>query len=470
MLEPPEGGSYPFWHGACAGVCVVDIERSGWMTGFRSFLVTVLLMTGLSACVLGGGGTAIGPIYGPGCVSDVAKHIKGVDWAEARVITVRIRQDEFEPMVISMRQDSPYIFRIENRDDYEHFFMASNFFRSVAIASINTPKKISKASCINGVRIGAMETVELQLVAVRDGRYEYMDKMFPLPSLGSMTGLISVGLPLKYTSSLVETANRRKSASASAFQDIGAISSPMNPFDAVPANPQPSDANPFDAVPSKPQPSYANPFDAVPSKSQPSDANPFDAAEPAKPQPSDANPFETVEPTKPQPSDANPFETVEPAKPQPSDANPFETVEPTKPKPSDANPFETAKPVESPPAASTTTSSLPAGSGSVPDPFDSTKPVLRNVRIPNPFPDMAPSKGGKTGSLAPVIRPEQPESDTLGTETPPTSVIPSISGDNVAVPAPPPPTSGNAPAKRKPDIKAKIRAKIKGFFGSIFGK
>ncbi len=447
------------------------------MTGYRSFLV-MFLTVGLSACVLGGGGTTIGPTYGTSCASNVAKHMKNVDWAEARVLTIRIRQDEFEPMVVSMRQDSPYIFRIENRDDYEHFFMASNFFRSVAIASISTPDKTSGASCINGVRIGPLETVELQLVAIRDGRYEYMDKMFPVPSLGSMTGIISVDLPLKYVKSLLESTGDKKPALGSAVQDggVGAVTAlpqpqDVNPFDAVEPTPtQSQDANPFDAVePTKPQPSGANPFETVePTKPQPSDANPFETVEPAKPLPSDANPFETVEPAKPLPSDANPFETVEPAKPLPSDANPFETVEPT---PKNINPFDTAKPKKSPAPPSSPASATSVGS--VPDPFDSTKPVLRNIKIPNSFPGMGPMSGSKTGSSTPVVSPSQEKSDTLGT-APPASAITVIGDDTQVVPLPPSPsgdTSAKPTSKAKPtsDIKAKIRAKIKGFLGSLFG-
>ncbi|MEE8393335.1 MAG: hypothetical protein V3R66_03245 [Rhodospirillales bacterium] len=383
-------------------------ERSGWMMGCRSFLVTILML-GLSACAFEDE-IVLGPFSWPNCVEGVAKHIEGIDWAEARTINVSIRQDEFEPMVIGLRQNNPYIFRIENRDEYEHFFMAEGFFSSVAVASIKGPGQESGPSCIDGVKIGPFETVELRLVPVRDGRYEYNDDTFPIPNLGGMTGLISIDLP-------------RKKMPRPVFHE--------EDKEAEPGPPAPDGVGPTAPVESAPI--------------EPVEPSPFDAVEPS--------PFDTVEPEPPA-TEPSPFETVEPEPPA-TEPSPFEAVEPEppigepKPKPpglSVPDPFDATKPV--------------LHDVDVPDPFPAEAPLPGEGTGPAP-PAAMPDATGDEPAGPPRPSPggyEAPEMLDAGDDL-----------SEPAVPEPPPPSRPQS----EPGFKSKIRSRVKTFFdfliNSIFG-
>ncbi|MGB0672157.1 MAG: hypothetical protein ACPGNT_11735, partial [Rhodospirillales bacterium] len=62
--------------------------------------------------------------------------LNGVDWSFAEVVNIHIRQNEFNPMVVSLQKDQPYVFRLTNRDEDDHTFRARDFFRNVAVASV----------------------------------------------------------------------------------------------------------------------------------------------------------------------------------------------------------------------------------------------------------------------------------------------------------------------------------------------
>jgi len=45
-----------------------------------------------------------------------------VSWTQVPEVNLRIRHDEFDPMVLRLRRSWPYVFQIRNRDDYVHTF------------------------------------------------------------------------------------------------------------------------------------------------------------------------------------------------------------------------------------------------------------------------------------------------------------------------------------------------------------
>lgn len=67
------------------------------------------------------------------CAQVSEDDVKRVNWTRVPEVNMRIRADEFEPMIIQMKQGWPYIFRIRNRDDAAHVFASRDFFTNMAI-------------------------------------------------------------------------------------------------------------------------------------------------------------------------------------------------------------------------------------------------------------------------------------------------------------------------------------------------
>ena len=119
------------------------------------------------------------------CPKVSEKALKMVNWTQVPEVDLRIRHDEFEPMVLRLRQGWPYVFRIRNRDDYAHNFKANEFFSKVAVIDLTIGGIEKQATCFGTIRIPARQTVELRLIALVDGFYEYEDTWIPLPYLFS---------------------------------------------------------------------------------------------------------------------------------------------------------------------------------------------------------------------------------------------------------------------------------------------
>ena len=130
------------------------------------------------------------------CREDAIQYVEGIDWARARIVSIRIRQGEYDPLIIRLLQDQPYVFRIINRDDDFRDFSAVEFFDAVAVDNVSINGVDTGESCISTVTVPPMQTAELRLVAVRDGRYEFEDQPLPLPGLVSWggSGVISINM------------------------------------------------------------------------------------------------------------------------------------------------------------------------------------------------------------------------------------------------------------------------------------
>ncbi len=97
-----------------------------------------------------------------GCRPDADKLVEAVDWSRARTVNIRINNDEFDPMILNLTQDNPYVLRFDNRDPYSHAFRAAAFFRSVALAKVVIDEREYSETCINSITVGAMQTAELR--------------------------------------------------------------------------------------------------------------------------------------------------------------------------------------------------------------------------------------------------------------------------------------------------------------------
>ncbi len=145
--------------------------KAGGHTLARSSLFLAVAFL-LGACA--SPGDIINPVLG--CEEVNPEALKRVNWTRVPEINVRIRHDEFSPMVIRMRQGWPYVFRLRNRDNAGHTFRADGFFRRVAVIQKSVDGEVEESNnCFGSVWVPPRQTVELRLVAVVDGRYEFED-------------------------------------------------------------------------------------------------------------------------------------------------------------------------------------------------------------------------------------------------------------------------------------------------------
>lgn len=111
--------------------------------------------------------------------------VKYINWARVPEVDIRIRNGEFDPMVVRMRQGWPYVLRIRNRDHEPRVFKAYDFFRRVAVIKATVAGREEDFTCFGGVTVPARQSAELRLVALTDGYFEYEDSILPIPGLFS---------------------------------------------------------------------------------------------------------------------------------------------------------------------------------------------------------------------------------------------------------------------------------------------
>jgi hypothetical protein len=148
---------------------------SGFLIG-SSFLESMPAWPTLPSLADLPGWDVLSPFDPSDCAQVSKKALRQVNWTRVPQINMRIRHDEYEPMVIQMKQGWPYIFRIRNRDDKDHYFAAREFFRNMAVIHITVDGKRQDDTCISKLKVPARQTAELRLVAAIDGRYEFEDR------------------------------------------------------------------------------------------------------------------------------------------------------------------------------------------------------------------------------------------------------------------------------------------------------
>ena len=167
------------------------------MLAFRPSALALVLLT-LSSCAYAPGGKDFPwniNFSGFVCEENSFQNLEGVDWNQAKVLDLRIRQGHFSPTYIGLYIDQPYLLNIENADDVDHSFMAFDFFRAIAVAGVSAGgADFKEIECLSGVTIPPKTVTSLRLVAVRDGTYEFDDSSIinALAMTGSGGGFITI--------------------------------------------------------------------------------------------------------------------------------------------------------------------------------------------------------------------------------------------------------------------------------------
>ncbi|MBL6929393.1 MAG: cupredoxin domain-containing protein [Rhodospirillales bacterium] len=100
--------------------------------------------------------------------------VEEADWENAWTRTLRIRQGEFTPSLMVFRAGIPYVLTFENGDDIAHTFVASDFFKAVAVKSVvPSVEEIASGSKLVSLHLEPGESRKMSFVAVRDGYYYF---------------------------------------------------------------------------------------------------------------------------------------------------------------------------------------------------------------------------------------------------------------------------------------------------------
>ena len=129
------------------------------------------------------------------CLGATPDPAAAVDWSTAQAISVTIRQDDYDPMILFLKRDQPYVITIANRDDSGHTFRARRFFQESTVAGVTVGGEALDDDCIIAVDIPALKTAELRVVPTREGTYDFTDDLLAvIPSLVDI-GSINVEAP-----------------------------------------------------------------------------------------------------------------------------------------------------------------------------------------------------------------------------------------------------------------------------------
>jgi hypothetical protein len=133
-------------------------------------------------------------------ISDQQEIIEAADWQMANTFEIRIRQNEFRPAIIRLKQGEPYIMLIENRDDITHILVAEEFFKTIAVRKIlSQTLEITKVNLI-GLHLFPGEIKEVHFIPARDGWFDFeggkglgifaTDYIFSPLSRGAIEGMV----------------------------------------------------------------------------------------------------------------------------------------------------------------------------------------------------------------------------------------------------------------------------------------
>jgi hypothetical protein len=149
---------------------------------FRSLFVGVLF------AFLAGCGLSDSPVqtkYYQNC-ADHSKSADSIDWAAAETVTVTYKDRAFETGLLDLEKGKPYILRIENSEDFPHWFRAVDFFRDSLISKALYNDKEMPSKCLEGLSLAANTSAEIHLVPMMVEDYEFEDTPFVVPALGEI--------------------------------------------------------------------------------------------------------------------------------------------------------------------------------------------------------------------------------------------------------------------------------------------
>lgn len=139
---------------------------------FLNWGAVAIAVTALAGCAADSG---VSTFAAADCKQISKRAEAKINWARVPEIELRVRNGEYSPMVMSLKQGRPYVLRIRNRDDETRIFRARDFFVKNAVIAVGIEGVRVEETCINSVTVPPRQSAEIRMVAVTDGTYEYED-------------------------------------------------------------------------------------------------------------------------------------------------------------------------------------------------------------------------------------------------------------------------------------------------------
>ena len=105
------------------------------------------------------------------CVAEADEKQSPVNWKQAKVLNIAIRDGVYDPNETHMKVGEPTILRIANNDNTPRYFIDGDFFDAVAVAQMSVGGAKYDRPCVSGVVINAGKKAELRLVPRTAGIY-----------------------------------------------------------------------------------------------------------------------------------------------------------------------------------------------------------------------------------------------------------------------------------------------------------
>ena len=163
----------------------------------RLRLLSALLALTLGGCVAPNAqGVYAWPSFT--CRSDASEQVEKANWDKMRQIGIRIRQGQYDPMILTMQQGKTYKLSISNGDWWPRGISSWDFLSdAVAVRRVSTGGEDHESTCIRSVWIPGEGEAEIEFVAIRDGRYDFKDA---LPAMDLHPSLPAAGvMVIEYT-------------------------------------------------------------------------------------------------------------------------------------------------------------------------------------------------------------------------------------------------------------------------------
>ncbi|MCC4117448.1 cupredoxin domain-containing protein [Aromatoleum toluclasticum] len=109
-------------------------------------------------------------------VADAAAIVKAANWDAMETITVELAEYSFTPQDLKLKAGQPYRLVIRNVGQKDHYYTATEFFKSVAWRKVQTPKpnggeiKAPYFTAVEAYKNGG--SVELFFVTVNKGEFD----------------------------------------------------------------------------------------------------------------------------------------------------------------------------------------------------------------------------------------------------------------------------------------------------------
>jgi len=116
------------------------------------------------------------PVLAQEAVANAAEIVKKADWSKMETVSIELTEHDFSPKDLKLKADTPYRVVLKNIGEKDHYYTATEFFKSVAWRKAQTPKphggefKAPYFTAVEMYKKGG--TVELFFVTVKKGTFE----------------------------------------------------------------------------------------------------------------------------------------------------------------------------------------------------------------------------------------------------------------------------------------------------------